>query len=67
MTIFTSREIQAIEIDIGVGVVGFLLSLLWGKITGAKITSSKIKMFICIYVGITVLSILAIFVMRRVP
>ena len=66
MTI-TDREMQAFTIDIGVGVVGFVLSIIWGTMTRATMTERTIRMLAFVWAGIAVFGIAMVFVMRHVP
>lgn len=65
--IVTSREFGAFEIDIGIGVVGFILSLLLGRTTGMKMTNTKVRVLAAVWTGIAIFGMLAVFVMRHVP
>lgn len=67
MAIITNREMQAFAIDVGIGVAGFILSILWGKVSRTKMTQGTIRMLAFVWLGITAFGILAVFVMRRVP
>jgi len=62
----TDREGAAIAIDVGVGIVGFALSILWGRVTRSKMTTGKIRMLMIVWVCITVFAIAMIPVMRHV-
>jgi hypothetical protein len=52
MTANTSDELTVIAMDLGVGVVGFVLSIGWGKATRTTMPSSTVRLLAIVWAGI---------------
>ncbi|HKF46782.1 MAG TPA: hypothetical protein VKB38_05445 [Terracidiphilus sp.] len=58
-----AHEAPLLFIDIGVGVVGFLLSLAWGAASRTKMTGGKVRVLALAWAGITLFGMVLAFVM----
>jgi hypothetical protein len=63
MTHTFSREAPLLLIDVGIGVVGFLLSLLWGKASRRKMSVGTVRMLAAVWSGIALFGMIMAFVM----
>jgi hypothetical protein len=63
----TNREQQAVLIDVVFAIIGFILSILWGKISRTTMTRGTVKTLGMIWIGLAIFGIVMIFVMRHVP
>ena len=58
-----SKEAPAIVIDLGIGVVGFVLSVGWGKVTGRNMERDTILFLAKLWGGIALFGIVLAFIM----
>jgi hypothetical protein len=58
-----TREAPLLLIEIGIGVVGFLLSLLWGKASGTRMSGGTVRVLAFVWAGIAVFGMILAFVM----
>jgi hypothetical protein len=63
MTHTLAREAPLLLIDIGIGAIGFLLSLLWGKISKKQMSSGTVRVLAVVWTGIAVFGMIMAFVM----
>ena len=57
------KEAPAIVIDLGIGVVGFVLSVGWGKVTGRNMERDTILFLAKLWGGIALFGIVLAFIM----
>ena len=58
-----SKESPALLIDLGIGVVGFVLSFGWGKVSGRTMDRDATLLLVKIWGGIAVFGMVLAFVM----
>jgi hypothetical protein len=58
-----AKEAPALIIDIGIGVVGFVLSILWGKVTKTGMTKGTIRLLAGVWTAIAIFGMILAFVM----
>ena len=62
----TAREGLAILIDLGMGVAGFALSIVWGLTTRTRMTGGTIRILAIVWIGLALFGMAMIPVMRHV-
>ncbi len=58
-----SKESPALLIDLGIGVVGFVLSFAWGKVSGRIMDRDATLLLVKIWGGIAIFGMVLAFVM----
>jgi hypothetical protein len=58
-----SREAPALMIDLGIGVVGFVLSIGWGKVSGRNMDRDSVLLLAKVWGGIAVFGMVLAFIM----
>ena len=58
-----SKEAPALVIDLGIGVVGFVLSVGWGKVTGRNMERDTILFLAKLWGGIALFGMILAFIM----
>ena len=58
-----SKEAPALVIDLGIGVVGFVLSVGWGKVTGRNMERDTILFLAKLWGGIALFGMILAFLM----
>jgi hypothetical protein len=58
-----SKELPALVIDVGIGVVGFILSIAWGKATGTKMSGGTYRLLAGAWFGVAVFGMVLAFIM----
>jgi hypothetical protein len=49
--------------DIGVGVAGFVLSIIWGKMSRTRMTKGTVRLLAIAWIGIAIAGVVMAFVM----
>jgi hypothetical protein len=58
-----SKEAPALIIDLGVGVVGFVLSIVWGKVSGRDMDRDTVLFLAKVWGGIAAFGMVLAFIM----
>lgn len=58
-----SKESPALLIDLGIGVIGFILSFGWGKVSGRNMDRDATLLLVKIWGGIAIFGMVLAFVM----
>jgi hypothetical protein len=58
-----SKEAPALMIDLGIGVVGFVLSIVWGKVSGRNMDRDTMLLLAKVWGGIAIFGMVLAFIM----
>jgi hypothetical protein len=58
-----SKEAPALIIDLGIGVVGFVLSIVWGKVSGRDMDRDTVLFLAKVWGGIAAFGMVLAFIM----
>jgi hypothetical protein len=58
-----SKESPALLIDLGIGVIGFILSFGWGKVSGRNMDRDATLLLVKVWGGIAIFGMVLVFVM----
>lgn len=58
-----NKEAPALMIDLGIGVVGFVLSIAWGKLSGRNMDRDTVLLLAKVWGGVAVFGMVLAFIM----